>query len=109
MAKTSADIDGARRAAVKLIDYYGITDPKDIDLEAMAWGLGVDVKEATLHSSEAQLIRQGRVGVIRVRRGETNLARRRFSIAHELGHWILHPSENQYWISTAEQIHLYAG
>ena len=103
------DADRARRAALRVIDHFGITKPNEIDLESIAWGLGVEITEATLKNCEAELIRKGKVGVIRVRRGEANLPRRRYSIGHELGHWELHPDKNQYWISTADQIHRYKG
>lgn len=103
------DIDGAKRTALRLIDYYGITKPGEIDLENMAWGLGIDLQESCLKNSEAQLIRKGKVGLIRIRRGEKETPRGRFSIGHEIGHWKLHPDQNQYWICTAEHIHQYKG
>ncbi|HQU19461.1 MAG TPA: ImmA/IrrE family metallo-endopeptidase [Fimbriimonadaceae bacterium] len=75
----------------------------------MAWHFGIDIREASLKNSEAQLIRKGNVGVIRIRHGEKDTPRGRFSIGHEIGHWKLHPDQNQYWICTAEQIHQYKG
>ncbi len=103
------DVDGARRAALKLIDHYGITDPTEIDLESIAWDLGIDIQESNLKRSEAQLIRKGGVGLIRIRHGEKETARGRFSIGHEIGHWRLHAAQSQYWICTAEQVHQYKG
>ncbi|MGV3615754.1 MAG: ImmA/IrrE family metallo-endopeptidase [Fimbriimonas sp.] len=105
----SADSARAKRAALRLIDYFGITNSKDIDLELMAWHLGIDIRECRLKKSEAQLIRKGKVGLIRVRYGEATTPRGRFSIAHELGHWEMHPDGNQFWICTADQIHRYQG
>lgn len=106
---TEPDLEGARRAALKLVDHYGITDPKEIDLESIAWGLGIDVQESNLKGSEAQLIRKGKVGLIRIRHGERNTPRGRFSIGHEIGHWTLHPTQSQYWVCTSDQIHRYQG
>jgi len=106
---TQADTDWAKRTALKLLDRYGITDPEDIDLESIAWDLGIDIRESDLKSSEAQLIRKGKTGLIRIRRGESDTPRGRFSIAHELGHWELHPHGNQYWVCTVDQIHRYRG
>ena len=101
--------EGAKRAALSLIDYFGITKADQIDLESIAWGLGIDLRESDLKKSEAQLIRKGSVGVIRLRPGQNHTPRGRFSIGHEIGHWQLHPNENQYWICTEEQIHQYQG
>jgi len=106
---TEPDVEHARRAALSVIDYYGIDKAAEIDLESIAWGLGIDIREARLKNSEAQLIRKRVAGIIRIRPGEQHTARGRFSIAHEIGHWRLHPEQNQYWICTADQIHRYKG
>ncbi len=103
------DLERAKRAALILIDQFGITEPEEINLESITWDLGIDIHECSLANSEAQLIRKGKLGVIRIRHGQSEAPRGRFSIGHELGHWVLHPNENQYWICTEDQIHLYQG
>jgi len=66
-------------------------------LEDVAWDRGVIISPGKLNGSEARLVRKGRHGVIRVRADATDIGRRRFGIAHELGHWELH--EESHWLA----------
>ncbi len=110
MHKTiSAGADQARRAALNVIDRFGIESAEEVHLESITWAMDVDVREGNLKNSEAQLLRKGSAGIIRIRKGESATPRGRFSIGHELGHWVLHPNENQFWICTEDQIHRYQG
>jgi Zn-dependent peptidase ImmA (M78 family) len=73
----------------KLLQDLGIERPQDIDLEAIAWELGARVKYRELRSYEARIVGRGDRAIITV--DEKALPRRkRFSIAHELGHWHHH-------------------
>ena len=74
----------------RLLRSFGIETPEELDLEAIAWNLGVvDVKVRELDGCEARIVGKGDVAIISVDpRGIP--ARRRFSIAHELGHWMCH-------------------
>ncbi|MGE0177263.1 MAG: ImmA/IrrE family metallo-endopeptidase [Phycisphaerales bacterium] len=65
---------------------------------------GVYVHDAVLPSAEARLIRQGGKGIIRVREGLRPATRRRFVIAHELGHWELHSKISQLFVCTEEDM-----
>lgn len=78
---------GARAEA--LIADFGITEPKDIDVEALAYASGLEVTYEQLQGCEATLVGFQDHGIATINpcgiRG-----RERFSIAHELGHWQLH-------------------
>ncbi len=75
--------------AEALLVGLGIDEPKQIDLEAIAWTLGAEVRYAVLDSCEARIIGFGDRAIITVdqRHGRP---RQRFSIGHELGHWHHH-------------------
>lgn len=103
------DLKCARESALRCIKRFGISEPKEIDLESIAWAMGIEVRESTLRSAEAQLLRMGKHGIIRLRSGMSDQPRGRFSIGHELGHWSLHGMASQYWICSPENIHQYAG
>lgn len=75
--------------AEKLLRSYGIDSPKEIDVEAIAWGAGAEVRFAELDSCEARIIGYGDRAIITVEQRSIP-TRRRFSIAHELGHWKYH-------------------
>ena len=57
--------------------------------------MGVLVIEARLDKADARLIRKGPRGLIRVKQDIPEPGRKRFAIAHELGHWTLHREESQ--------------
>jgi Zn-dependent peptidase ImmA (M78 family) len=67
----------------------GISDPKDIDLEAIAWSRGVLIEYRPLDGCDAMIVGSTRKAVIVVN-SRTGPERRRFSIGHELGHWHHH-------------------
>ena len=76
-------------AAERVLKELGVTKPQEIDLEAIAWHLGVKIKVSPLDGCEARIVGHGDRAIIRVR--PSNYRRRqRFSIAHELGHWKHH-------------------
>lgn len=73
----------------RLLRSFGIESPGDIDLEAIAWELGAKVRIRSLKTCEARIVGRNGLAVITVDAGKP-LRRRRFSIAHELGHWQRH-------------------
>jgi hypothetical protein len=80
-----------REAAHQVLRKYHIESPEAIDLDSIAWFLGrLKIKIGGLSGAEGRIIagtRQG--GIIRVGEGQ-NRGRCRFTIAHELGHYVLH-------------------
>jgi len=82
-------------AARGLIAEYGITEPESIDLEAIAFDRGVFVREAPLTGSWGRLLRKGSGGVIRISSAIQSEGQKRFCIAHEMGHFLLHENSDQ--------------
>ena len=76
-------------AAEQLLQSAGVSQPGDIDLEAIAWLRGAEVRYAPLKSCEARIIGFGERAIITVD-NRYGPARTRFSIGHELGHWHYH-------------------
>lgn len=75
--------------AERLLIELGVDTPREIDLEAIAWDAGAEVRYAKLDSCEARIIGFGNRAIITVE--ATAIAtRRRFSVGHELGHWKYH-------------------
>lgn len=74
---------------------YGITAPDELVLEDLAFALGVAVLEGRLDSADARLIRAGNKGLIRVKADIPEQGRKRFALAHEIGHWVLHEKVSQ--------------
>ena len=74
--------------AERVLWSLGIADPTDIDLDAIAFHLGVIIKRRRLDGCEARLVGSGDSAIITID-SQSIPTRQRFSIAHELGHWKL--------------------
>ncbi|RXH35230.1 hypothetical protein XH84_05690 [Bradyrhizobium nanningense] len=72
-----------------LLQDFGIDRPEEIDLQAIAWELGARIKVRELHSCEARIVGRDDRAIITVD-AKASPRRKRFSIAHELGHWHHH-------------------
>lgn len=71
----------------RLLWDYGVTAPEHIDLEAIARNHGAEVRYRALEGSEARLVTFGDRAVISICNDRSE-GRRRFSLGHELAHWL---------------------
>lgn len=81
------------RPAEDLLIELGISDPKDIDLEAIAHCVGVEIEYRPLIGCEAQIIGFKNRAVVYVR-NDMRATRKKFSGGHELGHWHHHRGQS---------------
>lgn len=79
--------------AEELLTSLGIREPSEIDLEAIAFYCGAEVKEAPLTGCEAQIDGYKDQAIITIN-SNSSLERKRFSIGHELGHWKYHRGQS---------------
>ena len=77
------------RHAESLIGELGILSANEIDVEAIAFDSGVEVLYEALDGCEATLVGFGSKAIATVRPSSSR-GRERFSVAHEIGHWLLH-------------------
>jgi len=80
----------ASNGAKEIIKRLRIENASEIHVKDIAMELGAYVRERTLEGSEARLIRKGKLGIIAVNTAIPEEGRKRFAIAHELGHFELH-------------------
>jgi len=66
---------------------FGVDDPADIDLEAIAFDLGASIKQRPLTGCDARLVRTDEAAIISIN-SDSHPLRQRFSLAHELAHLI---------------------
>ena len=76
-------------AAERLLHELGITDAREINVEVIARAVGVSVRYLRLARCDARIVGLGDRAIITVDQRASRV-RRRFSIAHELGHWHHH-------------------
>lgn len=73
--------------AEKLLWSYGVTAAEHIDLEAIAYDKNARVVHRHLEGCEARLVAHAGRAVISINAGST-AGRQRFSLGHEIAHWI---------------------
>lgn len=79
------------RAARSILDRFGIRDPEDIDLELIAGERRTLIEQKPMEMAEGRLVYRDGRGTIAVNRNIALPTKRRFVIAHEIGHIELHP------------------
>lgn len=70
----------------QLLRSYGITEPAEIDLEAIAFDLGAKVRYRKLDGCDARIVGSETTAIITINT-DSYPSRQRFSLAHEIGHW----------------------
>ena len=99
----------AEGTAYRITQDYCLDKPAPVPVEDIAMDRGVLCLEAKLTGCLARLVRKGKRGIIRTHNGIREEGRKRFAIAHEMGHWFLHEAESQFFVCTAEQMRDYKG
>lgn len=99
----------AKGAAWRLTQEYCVDTPAPVPVEDIAMDNGVLCLESPLTGCLARLVRKGKRGIVRTHIGIREEGRKRFAIAHELGHWFLHEAESQFFICTGEDMRDYKG
>jgi|GEM_PF-942150 len=79
------------RRAQEIVDDAGVTGPP-VDLMLVARDLLLLVQVRDLGTIEGCLVTDGEVGAVFLNRGTSNRRRRRYTCAHEIGHFVLHRS-----------------
>lgn len=79
----------ARHEALRLLRRFGVERESPVPVEDVAHALGVQIVRGELKRALASLTRAGRQVRIRVSDGHVDPGQLRFSIAHELGHYVL--------------------
>ncbi len=99
----------AEGTAWKIIQEYCLDQPDPVPVKDIAMDRGVLCLESVLTGCLGRLIRKGSRGIIRTDIRIREEGRKRFAVAHELGHWFLHEHESQYFVCTGEQMRDYKG
>jgi len=82
----------ARAAARRELRELHIEAIDEIEVEEIAGYRKLFIVEGDLHGAEGRSVTHAGAGIIRIRSDITQPARRRFIIAHEIGHCVLHKS-----------------
>jgi hypothetical protein len=83
------------RPAELLLQELGVDHPDDIDLDAIAYHLGCEIRYRRLEGCEARILGAGDRAIISIST-DVRPARQRFSLGHELGHWHHHRGRSSF-------------
>jgi Zn-dependent peptidase ImmA (M78 family) len=91
--------------AQRIIEKLGISKPQDLEnLELIAWERGALVLNDKLEGAEARLAAVSQRAIITVSCAVKDVRRRRFSIAHELGHWEIDRYASELSVCTTDDL-----
>jgi IrrE N-terminal-like domain len=79
----------------EILSLLGITEPEDLDIEAIAYACGATIVPQRLTGCQANIIGFGGRAIITVNSNSIP-ARQRFSSGHELGHWMKDRGQNAF-------------
>lgn len=95
ISKAHSNLIRAQAKAFRIWKDLGDPHPCEVPIEDLAAYRNVFVQEGGMSGAEGRLIRKNSCGIIRACLSEKYPGRRRFTIAHELGHWELHDGRTQ--------------
>jgi len=81
--------------ARELLKELNILEPDEIDVELIAAYKNAPVRYEPLKGMDGRIVREGDTAIITVNSGISYEGQKRFVIAHELGHFFLHPKTRQ--------------
>jgi len=84
----------AESVAERIVSELGITAPRELVIEDIAWVRGALVCYERLERAAARLVVRGSKSVITVSTELSSVGQRRFAVGHELGHLELHRTRN---------------
>ncbi len=76
--------------AQRLLNEIGITDPTAIEINKIAFGLGATVIEKPLKNSDGRIVFSKSRTIITINSGIEFTGKKRFTTAHEIGHYCMH-------------------
>ncbi|MBL7472224.1 ImmA/IrrE family metallo-endopeptidase [Robertkochia sediminum] len=82
-----------RKLALKILAEFGIDDPKDVSIEDIIYALNIPLKYSNLTNCDGRIIHNSGKSLIVVNENIKFDTRRNFTLAHELGHYLMHRNE----------------
>ncbi len=77
-------------AAMKLMKAHGLSDLSEIPIELIAAGLGATVIEKPVQNADGRIVFGKKKAIITINSNIEYLGKRRFTLAHEIGHLTMH-------------------
>ena len=88
--KIDMSVKNPKLIAEQIIKELNIRNPSELRVRNIAMTRGMFVKEQVIDGAEGRLLRKGNRGIITINKNIPEEGRKRFAIAHEIGHFELH-------------------
>jgi Zn-dependent peptidase ImmA (M78 family) len=88
--KTTPNKNQATNEAIKTLDKYCVTSPVELPFLEVLGSENVWYQERKLSGCLGNMVRHKQHGIITISSDLSYVPQKRFVIAHELGHWLLH-------------------
>jgi hypothetical protein len=92
----------------EILSLLGITEPEDIDIEAIGFACGATILKEPLTGCEANIIGTGDKALITIN-SKSIPGRQRFSAGHELGHWMKDRGQSAFGCSKTQLYSAWTG
>jgi len=86
-----------------ILKEIGIHEPEDIDLDLVSFHLNAEVRRAGLNDCEGHILGTAEKALITIN-DNTDPRRQRFSLGHELGHWVNDRGKNLTYRCTTDDM-----
>lgn len=94
-------------AAIKLLDEFGISDIQSTDIRDLIYAREIILREKPLFNSDGRIVFGSNTAIITVNSEIKYGGRKRFTLAHELGHFELHHNTNTHLNDNAASLEYY--
>ncbi|MFW5803634.1 MAG: ImmA/IrrE family metallo-endopeptidase [bacterium] len=79
-----------RHIAASILNDFGISEPQNVEIEDIAYALKIPIRYVDLGGCEGRIIHKKGQSIITVNRSTEFESRKRFTLAHEIGHYLMH-------------------
>ena len=83
----------AKQAAINLLSKFGIDNPNKVEIVDIAHALDISITYSDLQNSEGRIVHGTTKSMVVLNKNCKYSTRSNFTIAHEIGHFILHKDE----------------
>jgi len=82
-----------RHLASSIMNKFGISEPQNVEVEDIAYALNIPIRYVGLNGCEGRIIHNEKHSIITVNSNNEFESRKRFTIAHEIGHFLMHRND----------------
>jgi len=82
-----------RKLALEILTNFGIDDPRDVTIEDVIYALNIPLKYSKLTNCDGRIIHGEGKSLIVINDSIDFETRRNFTLAHELGHYLMHRND----------------